>query len=257
MTTAIIAAPEHKIVSQSDWLRAHQEFLAKEKEYMRLGDELARQRRELPWTRVDKQYIFDAPQGKMTLADLFGDHSQLAVYHFMFGPDWTEGCPGCSYVMDHVNGAAEHLRARDVALVAVSRAPLDKLLSFKRRMGWRFVWVSSGGTDFNRDYGVSFAKEEAASGEKLYNLGTRAPYEEENPGLSLFYKDASGAVYHTYSTYARGLDPLMATYTILDRSPKGRDEEGMSPPMKWVRHHDKYEPESKSAASCCHKTDGQ
>src|SRR5262249_11278237 len=154
------------------------------------------------------------------------------------------------------NGAAEHLRARDVALVAVSRAPLDKLLSFKRRMGWRFVWVSSGGTDFNRDYGVSFAKEEAASGEKLHNLGTRAPDREENPGLSLFYKDASGAVYHTYSTYARGLDPLMATYTILDRSPKGRDEEGMSPPMKWVRHHDKYEPESKSAASCCHKTDG-
>jgi predicted dithiol-disulfide oxidoreductase (DUF899 family) len=255
MTTAIAIA-DRKIASRSDWLRAHQEFLEKEKEYLRMGDELARQRRELPWVRVEKQYVFDAPQGKITLADLFGDHSQLAVYHFMFGLDWTEGCPGCSYVMDHVNGAVEHLRARDVALVAVSRAPLEKLLAFRRRMGWHFPWVSSGGTDFNRDFGVSFAKDEFDSGEKLYNLGTRAPYEEENPGLSLFYKDQSGVLYHTYSTYARGLDPLLTTYTILDRSPKGRDEEGMSPPMNWVRHHDKYEPASQSA-SCCHKTDGQ
>jgi predicted dithiol-disulfide oxidoreductase (DUF899 family) len=248
---------EHNVVSQSEWQRACARFLAKEKEYTRMRDELARERRELPWTRVEKQYVFDGPHGKMSLADLFGGRSQLATYHFMFGPDWTEGCPGCSYVMDHLNGAIEHLAARDVALVAVSRAPLEKLMAFKKRMGWRFFWVSSGRSDFNRDFGISFAKEEFAGGEKLYNLGTRAPYAEENPGLSLFYKDPSGEIHHTYSTYARGLEPMLATYAVLDLAPKGRDEDGLPMPMAWVRHHDKYEPTSQGAGSCCHQKDGR
>jgi len=247
------ATLEHKVVSQADWERACRNFLTKEKEYTHLRDELARERRELPWTRVEKKYVFDGPRGQMTLADLFGGCSQLATYHFMFGPDWVEGCPGCSYVMDHVNGAIEHLRARDVSLVAVSRGPLDKITAFKNRMGWRFPWVSSGRSEFNRDFCVSFSKEELAGGEKLYNLGTRAPYAEENPGLSLFTKDADGAIYHTYSTYARGLEPMLATYAILDLAPKGRDEEGLPMSMAWVRHHDKYDPAGQAAGSCCHK----
>jgi predicted dithiol-disulfide oxidoreductase (DUF899 family) len=256
LMTTTIARPDHKVVSKSEWLRASQEFLAKEKELTRMADELARQRRELPWTRVEKHYVFEAPQGKMSLAELFGNQSQLATCHFMFGPDWVEGCPGCSYVMDHMNGAVEHLRTRDVALVAVSRGPLEKLTVFKRRMGWRFAWVSSGDGDFNCDFAVSFSKEELACGEKLYNSGTRPPYAEENPGLSLFYKDPSGAVFHTYSTYARGLESMLGTYAILDRAPKGRDEAGLPSPMAWVRHHDKYEPTLQSAESCCHKNDG-
>jgi predicted dithiol-disulfide oxidoreductase (DUF899 family) len=158
--------------------------------------------------------------------------------------------------MDHVNGAVDHLRARDVSLVAVSRGPLDKLVAFQKRMGWRFCWVSSGGSNFNRDFGVSFSKDELAGGEKLYNLDTRKPYAEENPGLSMFYKDASGAIFRTYSTYARGLDPLLVTYAILDRAPKGRDEADLPSSMAWLRHHDKYEPALHTAGSCCHKTEG-
>ena len=252
-TTVTSAAPAHEVVSKSEWLRARSAFLAKEKELTRLGDELSRQRQELPWTRIEKEYVFDAPRGKMSLADLFGGQSQLATYHFMFGPDWIEGCPGCSYVMDHMDGTIEHLRARDVALVAVSRGPLEKLVAFQKRMGWRFLWVSSGGCDFNRDFGVSFTKEEVASGAKAYNFGTTAPHGEENPGLSLFYKDSGGAVFHTYSTYGRGLEPMLGTYAILDRAPKGRDEVGLSSPMSWVRHHDKYEPTLQGIGSCCHK----
>ena len=200
---------EHKVVSQSEWLKTCGEFLAKEKELTRLGDELARRRRELPWTRLEKNYSFTGPQGKLSLAELFDGRSQLATYHFMFGPDWEEGCPGCSYVMDHMNGTIEHLRARDVSLVAVSRGPLEKLTAFKQRMGWHFPWVSSGGSDFNRDFGVSFSKEEVASGAKAYNFGTTAAHGEENPGLSLFYKDSSGAIFHTYSTYGRGLESML------------------------------------------------
>jgi predicted dithiol-disulfide oxidoreductase (DUF899 family) len=245
-----------KVVSKSEWQRACADFLAKEKELTRMSEELARQRRELPWTRVENEYVFQGPQGKVRLADLFEGRSQLATYHFMLGPDWVEGCPGCSYVTDHMDGTLEHLRARDLALVLVSRAPLEKIAAFKKRMGWRLPWVSSGGSDFNHDFGVSFTKEEVASGAKTYNFGTTAPHGEENPGLSLFYKDPNGAIFHTYSTFARGLDALLGTYVILDRAPKGRDEAGLASPMAWVRHHDKYEPTVQDIGSCCHSKDG-
>jgi predicted dithiol-disulfide oxidoreductase (DUF899 family) len=247
---------DHRVVSKSEWLRAGSEFLAKEKELTRLSDELARQRLELPWTRVEKPYVFEGPQGKMSLWDLFGKRSQLATYHFMFGPDWEEGCPGCSYVTDHMDGAFEHLGARDVALVLVSRGPLEKLVAFKKRMGWHIPWVSSAGSDFNYDFGVSFTKEEVASRAKAYNFGTTAPHGEENPGLSLFHKDPSGAIFHTYSTFGRGLDVLLDTYVILDRAPKGRDEGSLPSPMDWVRHHDKYQPTVQIGGSCCHDKDG-
>jgi predicted dithiol-disulfide oxidoreductase (DUF899 family) len=250
MTTATL---DHKVVSKSEWQRACADFLAKEKELSCLSDEVARQRRDLPWTRVDKNYVFDGPQGKVSLADLFSGRSQLATYHFMLGPDWTEGCPGCSYVTDHMDGALEHLAARDVSLVLVSRGTLDNIGAFKKRMGWHLPWVSSGHNDFNHDFGVSFSKEEVASGEKTYNLGTRPPYSEENPGMSFFYKDQNGAIFHTYSVYARGLDALLGTYAILDRAPKGRDEDSLEMPMSWVKHHDKYAPTVQIGGSCCHE----
>jgi predicted dithiol-disulfide oxidoreductase (DUF899 family) len=245
------ATVNHPVVSQSEWQRACAEFLAKEKELTRLSDEVARRRRELPWTRVEKQYAFQGDQGKLSLADLFGRRSQLAVYHFMFGPDWAEGCKSCSYLADHMNGMIDHLQARDVMLVLVSRGPLEKLAAFKKRMGWRIPWVSSAGSDFNHDFAVSFSKEELASGAKGYNFGTLAPYADECPGMSFFYKDPSGAIFHTYSVYARGLDSLLGTYVILDRAPKGRDEANLPSSMSWVRHHDKYEPTVQSLGSCC------
>jgi predicted dithiol-disulfide oxidoreductase (DUF899 family) len=250
---ATIARLDPPVVSQSEWLRAHREFLDKEKELTRLSDELGRQRRELPRTKVEKPYVFATSQGNVSLADLFDGRGQLATYHFMFGPDWVEGCPGCSFLMDHMDGALEHLRARDVALVLVSRAPLEKLLEFQRRMGWHIPWVSSGACDFNRDFGVTFTKEEVASGTAAYNFGTNPPHGEENPGLSFFAKDRTGSVLHTYSAYGRGLESILATYALLDRAPKGRDEENLPSPMSWVRHHDKYEPTAPVAGSCCHK----
>lgn len=246
----------HEVVSKDEWLRVHREFLDREKELTRLSDELGRQRRALPWTPVEKEYVFDGPQGQANLAELFAGRSQLATYHFMFGPDWVEGCPGCSYVTDHINGISAHLRARDVSLVLISRAPREKLVAFEQRMGWGLPWFSSGGCDFNRDFGVAFSKEEVASGANLYNFGTSAPHAEENPGLSFFYKDSSGALLHTYSTFGRGLEALLGTYAILDRAPQGRDEDSLPSPMSWVRHHDKYEPTVVQVAeSCCqHKT---
>jgi predicted dithiol-disulfide oxidoreductase (DUF899 family) len=249
------ATVDHEVVSKSQWLRACGDFLAKEKELTRLSDELSRQRRELPWTRVEKEYTFERPHGKASLADLFEGRSQLATYHFMFGPDWVEGCPGCSYVTDHLVGAIEHLNARDVALVLVSRAPQEKLAAFKKRMGWRLSWFSSGGSDFNHDFGVSFTKAAVASGVKAYNFGTTAPHEEENPGLSMFYKDP-GAIFHTYSTFGRGVEAVLGTYAILDRAPKGRDEGSLPSPMAWVRHHDKYDTTLQGAGSCCHNQAG-
>ena len=243
---------DHEVVSKKEWLHAHGDFLAREKELTRLSDELSRRRRALPWTRVEKEYVFEGPQGKVNLADLFDGRSQLATYHFMFGPEWVEGCPGCSYVTDHMDGAIEHLRARDVTLVLVSRAPLEKLSAFQKRMGWHIPWYSSGGGAFNRDFGVSFTRAEVASGAKSYNFGTTAPDGEENPGLSFFCKDPSGAVLHTYSTFGRGLEALLGTYALLDRAAKGRDEAGLPSPMAWVRHHDKYAPTLPSAGSCCH-----
>jgi predicted dithiol-disulfide oxidoreductase (DUF899 family) len=230
-----------KVVSREEWLGARKALLEKEKDFTRRRDELARLRRELPWVKVEKSYAFDAPGGKKTLTELFGDRSQLLVYHFMFGPDWEQGCPSCSFLSDHIDGANRHLPHRDVKLMAVSRAPLAKIAAFKQRMGWRFDWVSSSGTDFNSDFGVQFSKEDVAKDRVAYNYGISPAYGSEDlHGLSAFYKDAAGTVYHTYSTYARGLDVLVGAYNFLDLAPKGRDEEGLAFTMEWVRHHDRY-----------------
>jgi predicted dithiol-disulfide oxidoreductase (DUF899 family) len=237
--------PSHKVVSREEWLAAREAHLAKEKDFTRLRDELSRQRRELPWVRVEKRYVFDGSGGKETLADLFGGRSQLIVYHFMFGPGWEQGCPSCSFLSDHIDGVLVHLAHRDVALVAVSRAPLSQIEAFKKRMGWRFKWVSSSGSDFNYDYHVSFTKEEMAKGKVYYNYDLREFGEvgesEEAPGASVFYKDGTGAIFHTYSSYARGLDMLVGTYNYLDLVPKGRDEAELPWTMAWVRHHDRYD----------------
>jgi predicted dithiol-disulfide oxidoreductase (DUF899 family) len=232
---------EHpRVVSQAEWLEARKDLLAKEKEFSRRRDALSAERRELPWVRVEKEYVFDAPGGKQTLADLFDGRSQLIVYHFMFGPEWEQGCPSCSLLADHFDGAAVHLAQRDVTLVVVSRAPLPQIEAFKKRMGWRFKWVSSYGSDFNHDYHVSFTKEELANGKVTYNYEASNFSSDEAPGASVFYRDAAGTVFHTYSSYARGLDILIGAYNFLDLVPKGRDEDGLPSTMAWVRHHDRY-----------------
>ena len=231
---------EHRVVSQEEWLAARKQLLRKEKEFTRFRDQLSAERRELPWVRVDKEYVFDGPDGKETLADLFDGRSQLMVYHFMFGPGWEQGCPSCSFVSDHIDGANWHLPHRDVTLLAVSRAPLAQIEAFKQRMGWRFKWVSSYENDFNHDFHVSFTPDEMARGEVYYNYTTTEFPSEEAPGLSAFYQDPNGAVFHTYSTYARGLDMLVGAYNYLDLAPKGRDEAALPWTMAWVRHHDRY-----------------
>ena len=231
---------QHQVVSQEDWLAARRQLLTKEKEFTRLRDQLSAERRELPWVNVEKEYVFDTPDGKATLADLFDGRSQLMVYHFMFGPGWEQGCPSCSFVSDHIDGANWHLPQRDVTLLAVSRAPLAEIEAFKRRMGWRFKWVSSYGNDFNHDFHVSFTKEELAKGKVDYNYDMVEGY-DELPGISVFYKDPSGGVFHTYSAYARGLDMLIGAYNYLDLAPKGRDEAALPWTMAWVRHHDRYD----------------
>jgi predicted dithiol-disulfide oxidoreductase (DUF899 family) len=230
----------HEVVSSKEWTASRKELLKKEKEFTRLRDELSRQRRELPWETVEKQYVFEGPKGKETFADLFDGRSQLMVYHFMLGAGWEEGCPGCSYLSDHFDGTLIHLANRDVTLVVVSRAPLAEIEKFKKRMGWRFKWVSSFGSDFNHDYRVSFSKDELASGKVLYNYEQREFPREEGPGMSVFYKN-DGGIFHTYSAYARGLDILVGTYNLLDFAPKGRDEDSLASPMGWLRHHDRYD----------------
>jgi predicted dithiol-disulfide oxidoreductase (DUF899 family) len=240
MATASGKPGPGKVVSEAQWLTARKELLRKEKEFSKLRDELSRQRRELPWEKVEKQYAFDGANGKETLADLFGKKSQLMVYHFMFGPGWKEGCPSCSFISDHIDGSVPHLAARDVSLVVVSRAPLAEIQAFQKRMGWRFKWVSSHGSDFNYDYHVSMTPDELGKGEVYYNYAMQKFPSEERPGASVFYKDASGQIFHTYSTYGRGLDILIGAYNWLDLAPKGRDEEGLAHGMAWVRHHDKY-----------------
>lgn len=237
---ARIASSTSKVVSPVEWLAARKELLGKEKEFSRLRDELSRKRRELPWERVEKNYVFEGPNGKETLADLFGGRSQLIVYHFMLGPGWKEGCPSCSYLADHFDGGTIHLANRDVTLLAVSRAPLAEIEAFKKRMGWRFKWVSSFGTDFNQDYQVSSAKGEKPQGKVYYNYTLTEFPSEERPGASVFYNDPGGQIFHTYSTYARGLDILIGTYNFLDLVPKGRDEDALKHTMAWVRHHDSY-----------------
>jgi len=230
----------HKVVSREDWVMARKEHLAKEKEFTRLRDELSRQRRELPWEKVDKAYVFDGPDGKETLSDLFAGRSQLLVYHFMFGPDWREGCPSCSFWADNFNNAIVHLNHRDVTMVAISKAPLEKLTAFQKRMGWTFKWLSSFSNDFNRGYQVSFTPEELEKGEMYYNYRVGKFGRDEAPGLSVFYKNTEGTVFHTYSCYGRGLDMLNGTYHHLDVVPKGRDEAGLSYTQEWVKHHDRY-----------------
>lgn len=225
-----------RIVSHEEWMKARRAHLAREKEFTRLRDELARERRELPWEKVEKSYVFEAPEGKVTLPDLFAGKSQLIVQHFMFGPDWNEGCPSCSFWTDNFNGVDVHLAHRDTAFVLVSRAPIAKLEAYRKRMGWTVRWVSSLDNDFNFDYAVSFPPEEQGT---RYNFDTIKPYGQETPGLSAFRKGEDGAIYRTYSTYARGLDVLNGTYHLLDMTSKGRDEDPEHP-MSWVKRHDRY-----------------
>lgn len=231
----------HKVVSQAEWLAARRDLLKKEKEHTRQGDALARERQELPWVKVEKAYVFDGPKGKEKLADLFDGKSQLVVYHFMFGPDWQEGCPSCSFNMDHTDGALVHLAQRDVSFAAISRAPFEKIAAFKKRLGWKFNWVSSFNSDFNYDYHVSFTKDELASGKVNYNFGMNAFPSAEGPGFSVFFKDKNENIYHTYSAFARGTECTVNTYNYLGFVPMGRDEDELSFPMAWVRHHDRYE----------------
>jgi predicted dithiol-disulfide oxidoreductase (DUF899 family) len=227
------------IVPEAEWLVARKDLLTREKELARLRDEVSRHRRELPWLKIDKEYLFDGPEGKETLADLFDGRSQLIVYHFMLGPGWEEGCKSCSYLADHFDGPNWHLPHRDVTLVVVSRAPLPEIEPYKKRLGWRFKWLSSHGSDFNFDYHVSFTAEEVAKGKIYYNYEMTEGGEEQ-PGISVFYKDKNGDVFHTYSTYARGLDILIGTYHFLDLTPLGRQEK-KGEGMDWVRRHDRYD----------------
>lgn len=230
---------DHRIVSHDEWIAARRSFLAKEKEFNRMRDELSRERRELPWEHVKKPYVFESENGKETLAELFGKRSQLIVYHFMYGPDWEIGCKSCSFWADNFNGIIPHLNARDVALVAVSRAPLQKLQAQARRFGWTFKWVSSFGNDFNFDYCVSFPPEALDRGEVSYNYSPQKLGSTEMPGISAFFRDGD-QIYHSYSTYARGLDMLNTAYHYLDLTPKGRDEAGLAFPMAWVKHRIAY-----------------
>ncbi len=240
MTTATIEKPAAKVVSPEEWLTARKQLLAKEKEFTRLRDELSRQRREMPWEKVEKKYVFAGAKGKETLADLFDGRSQLIVYHFMFGPGWKEGCPSCSFLADGFDAAVIHLAQRDTTFVAVSRATLPEIEVFQKRMGWKFKWVSSNGSDFNYDYQVSVGNGETTGNKVYYNYSLTEFPSEERPGLSVFFR-RNAEVFHTYSTYARGLDILLPTYNFLDMTAKGRDEADMKPhAMAWVRHHDRY-----------------
>ena len=228
----------HQVVPRREWIEARLRLLAREKEFTRLRDELSRARRELPWERVEKTYVFEGPQGRETLPDLFDGRSQLVIYHFMFGPDWDAGCPHCSRWADSFNGAIIHLNQRDVTMIAVSRAPYAKLAAYQKRMGWSFKWVSSFGTDFNFDHQASFTPEEVAKKEAFYNFTRQDPDASEREGVSVFYKDRAGSVFRTYSTYARGIDMLNVDYQYLDLVPRGRDEGDRGP--YWVRRHDEY-----------------
>jgi predicted dithiol-disulfide oxidoreductase (DUF899 family) len=231
---------EHRIVSHENWIDARRRFLAKEKEFTRLRAELSRERRELPWERIEKEYVFEGESGRRSLAELFDGRSQLIVYHFMYEPDWEIGCRGCSFWADNFNGIVAHLNHRDVSLVAASRAPLPKLQAQARRFGWTFEWVSCVGDDFNRDFNVWFSPELVARGDADYNYGSEKTTMQSKPGISAFYQD-DGQVFHTYSTYARGLDMLNTAYHYLDIAPKGRDEAGLSFPMAWVKHRIAYD----------------
>lgn len=241
---------EHAVVSSEEWLEARKALLASEKEQTRLRDRIRQERLDLPWVKLDKEYEFDTPEGRRSLADLFDGRSQLIVYHFMFGPDWDAGCPGCSFFADHVDGMLVHLNHHDVTLVSVARAPLDKIEAYKRRMGWKFPFVSSFGSDFNFDFNVSFTPEELASGAVHYNYREtpREQAHDELPGMSCFYRDETGAIYHTYSNYARGGEEMLGTMMTLDFAPLGRNEGST---MDFIKRNDEYEAKPK-AGNCCH-----
>ncbi len=232
---------EHRVVSREEWLSKRTALLAAEKEFTRRRDDLSRERRELPWMQVEAAYLFDAPSGEVTLSDLFGTRSQLIVYHFMFNPGWDEGCPHCSFWADNFNGIDVHLSHRDVSFVAVSRASLEKIEAFKKRMGWNFTWVSSAHTDFNYDFNASFTEEQVRTGTAFFNYALSNPGQPDREGASVFYKGMDGSIYHTYSTYGRGIDMLNGAYHYLDLVPKGRDEDKLEFTQAWVRHHDRYD----------------
>ena len=231
----------HSIVSPSEWLAARKELLVEEKRLTRQMDAVSARRRALPWVKMEKNYQFDSQQGRVSLADLFGCKSQLVIQHFMLGPDWGEGCQSCSFMADHTDGMLPHLAARDVTMMAVSRAPLAEIEAFKKRMSWQFPWASSHGSDFNHDFHVSFTEKEVESGKVDYNYTKQEFPKTEAPGLSVFHKTANGYIFHTYSVYGRGVELMMGAYRILDLTPKGRDEEDLDWPQMWVRYHDSYE----------------
>ena len=230
----------HPVVPHDTWIKARSDLLAREKEFTRQRDELSRQRQDLPWERVEKDYVFEGPAGKLSLADLFAGRSQLVIYHFMFDPGDDEGCPSCSFWADNFNGIDVHLNQRDVSFAAVSRVPMNKIAAFKERMGWDFNWVSSFGTDFNYDFNVSFTPNQLETGDAFYNYRSGNAWMPDREGISVFYRDENGNVFHTYSAFARGIDMVNGAYQFLDLVPKGRDESGHDGPQYWVRHHDRY-----------------
>ena len=245
---------QHPVVSRDRWIAERKTLLAHEKELTHLRDRIAEERRALPWVRLEQDYVFDTVDGPRKLSELFQGRRQLLVQHFMLGPGWEEGCPSCSYMADHTDGMTLHLAARDTTFVAVSRAPLEEIERFRSRMGWKFTWVSSHASDFNFDFGVSFTPEQRAREDISYNYGTQPMNAEELPGISAFIRDDAGAVFHTYSTYGRGVEAMMGTYMLLDLTALGRHEEGLSFPMAWVKHHDRYEMAAAAKAqahSCC------
>jgi predicted dithiol-disulfide oxidoreductase (DUF899 family) len=237
------------VVSRDEWLAARKRLLIKEKELTRLRDQINADRHALPWVKVEKPYVFDGPNGKQTLADLFDGRSQLIIKHFMLGPDWEEGCVGCSFELDHVEGALVHLEHHDVSYAVVSRAPLPKIEAFRQRMGWRVNWVSSYGSDFNYDFHVSFTEQEIAKGEAYYNYELRNVGIDELSGRSVFYKNPADDIFHTYSSYGRGGEMHLGAYHFLDITPKGREETINGNLTDWVRHHDRYE---EDGSACCH-----
>lgn len=240
---------DHPVVSRDEWLKARKALLAKEKEWTRRRDQLSAERRALPWVRIDKEYLFDGPDGRVNLADLFAGRSQLIVKHFMLGPGWKDPCVGCSFESDHLDGVVVHLENHDVSFVAVSRAPYPEIAAMQRRMAWRFRWVSSYGSDFNYDFNVSFSPEQIAAGEATYNFADGAKPAEEMSGRSIFCKDEAGTVFHTYSSFARGGEAVLGAYALLDMTPKGRQETNRGNLTDWVRLHDRYEAASQVDAA--------
>jgi predicted dithiol-disulfide oxidoreductase (DUF899 family) len=240
----------HRVVTPNDWIAERKNLLSREKELTRLRDQIARERRALPWVRIEKDYVFETPVGARRLAHLFQGRRQLLVQHFMLGTGWEEGCKSCSFMADHLDSIIVHLAQRDIALLAVSSAPLAEIERFRQRMGWKFTWASSNSNEFNRDFHVSFAPEDRVDGEVYYNYHLTAFPADEMPGISIFVKNDAGETFHTYSTFGRGVEVMMGAYNLIDLTPKGRDEQNLPHNMAWLRHHDRYESEAPRAACC-------